>query len=119
MTAKKKPLRAAVLAHALEKHGTEPDYPWPRQYPNYAVLRHGNRKWYGLIMDVPRAKLGLPGEGVVDVLNVKLAGPPPEGTLPAYHMNKDCWASVPLDGTVDAKTVMAMLEGSFLATGGK
>ena len=49
----------------------------------------------GLLMEVGRGKLGLPGEGVVEILNVKcdpmLAGAlrAQEGFHPAYHMNKE------------------------------
>ena len=68
------------------------------------VLRHtDNQKWYGLIIEVGRNKLGLPGDGEVDILNVKsdpmLIGSyrTQEGFFPAYHMNKEnsscsiCW----------------------------
>lgn len=50
-------------------YGTEPDYPWG---DNNAVLRHQpSRKWYAVILEVGRSKLGLSGEGTVDVVNVK------------------------------------------------
>lgn len=62
--------RQDVLTFALEQYGTEPEFLWA-SYPDYAVLRHRNGKWYGIVMDVPREKLGLSGQGCVDVLNVK------------------------------------------------
>ena len=66
-------LRAEVLRHAKNKYLTEPEYLW-RRFPRYSVLRHDdNRKWYGIIMDVPRENLGIHGKDRVDILNVKLA----------------------------------------------
>ena len=60
-----------TLNYVKEKFDTEPDYPWLK-YPDYAVLRHKNsRKWYGLIMNVPRVKLGLLGKGRADILDLK------------------------------------------------
>ena len=60
--------RQQIFTYAKTKYGTEPDYPWS---DTNAVLRHrDNRKWYGLVMEVGREKLGLPGGGLVDVLNV-------------------------------------------------
>ncbi|MBQ2618079.1 MAG: MmcQ protein, partial [Oscillospiraceae bacterium] len=62
-------LRNQIFAYAEETYGTQPEYLWPR-FPDCAVLRRGdNRKWYGIVMDVSREKLGLPGLGRVDILN--------------------------------------------------
>ena len=61
--------RQNVFDYAKKKYGTDPDYPWS---DNAAVLRHrDNGKWYGLVMEVRRDKLGLSGGGMVDVINVK------------------------------------------------
>lgn len=68
-------LRAELFRYAKEKYHTEPEYPWQR-FPDYAVLRHAdNRKWYGLVMEIPRSKLGLRDETQTDILNVKLGDP--------------------------------------------
>ena len=87
------PTRNELFAYVKATFGTEPDYPWPQE-PEYAVLRHAdNGKWYGIVMSVPQSKLGLPGKGNAEIINVKstqvldmlLYGDP--GILPAYHMN--------------------------------
>ncbi len=114
-----------VLQFALERYGTPPEYLW-RTAPAYAVLRRtDSRKWYGVVMDVPRARLGLPGQGKVDILNVKcdpilaasLRGE--DGFLPAYHMNRDSWLSVQLDGTVGEETLFSLLADSYRLVGQK
>ncbi|MCD7749626.1 MAG: MmcQ/YjbR family DNA-binding protein [Oscillospiraceae bacterium] len=119
--------RQSIFDYVKQKYGTEPEYMWV-QYPSYAVLRHqDNRKWYGIIMDVPRNKLGLPGTDVADVLDIKcdplmadqLRRQP--GFLPGYHMNKKTWVSILLDGTVSDDTILELLDVSFrnTATGQK
>lgn len=61
--------RKRLFEWVKEEYDTDPDYPW--QDWN-AVLRHKNsRKWYGLVMEIERSKLGLPGNGLIDALNVK------------------------------------------------
>lgn len=61
--------RQELFDWAKEQYGTEPEYPWKDKN---AVLRHeNNRKWYGVVLEVGREKLGLSGEGNVDVLNIK------------------------------------------------
>ena len=65
-------MRDDVFRYVKRKYRSEIEYLWAR-FPRYAVFRHGdNRKWYGIVMDIPRSRLGLPGEEPVDVLNVKL-----------------------------------------------
>lgn len=111
--------RERLLVFALENFGTLPEYPWADS-PEAAVLRHPNsKKWYGLIMRVGRQRLGLPGEGETDVLNLK-CGPLLLGSLleepgfvPAYHMSKTHWVSILLDGPVEDQTIFSLLELSY------
>lgn len=112
-------MRQQILKFVLEQYGTEPEYMWATN-PNYAVLRHSNNnKWYAIIMDVPRNKLGLQENDIVDILDIKcepvLGGSlrMQEGILPAYHMNKGHWLTVLLDGTVDENLIFSLIEMSF------
>lgn len=98
--------RNEILKFAMEQYGTEPDYPWIG-LPNYAMLRHSvNRRWYGIIIDVPRAKLGLSRQDSVDILDVKcdpiLGGSlrSEQGILPVCHMHRGNWITVLLNGSV-------------------
>lgn len=114
--------RSKVLKYVRDKYQTQPDYPW-RHHPNYAVLRHaGHRKWYGVVMKVAKSSLGLPGEGQIEVMNLKCR---PEligalrltpGYLPAYHMNKEHWLTVVLDGTVPEEEIFDLVDLSFTLT---
>lgn len=111
--------RKSILSFAKEQYKTDPEYPW-LSLPDYAVLRHSeNKKWYGIIMNVPRKKLGLPGKGSVDILEIKcdpiLSGSvmSEKGILPAYHMRKGNWITVLLDGSADEELVFSLLRMSF------
>ena len=108
-----------------ENYGAEAEYPWLK-YPSYAVFRHkGNRKWFALVADVPKGKLGLPGAGVLDVADFKcsplligsLLGE--KGFFPAYHMNKANWITVALDGSAPDEQIKALLDWSYGATAPK
>ncbi len=111
--------RESVLQYAQNRYGAEPEYLWAK-YPGYAVLRHpGSRKWFGAIMDIPRSRLGLDGDGTVDIIDVK-CGPimvgsllAQDGFLPAYHMSKGSWVSILLDGTVPNEQLFTLLELSY------
>jgi len=118
-------LKTAVIRSIKERYRTRPDHLWAK-FPEYAVFRHqDNGKWYALFMNVQRKKLGLSGDGRVDVVNVKsrpeIVGSlrMKEGILPAYHMNKEHWLSVLLDTTVPEKLVSELISDSFELTSGR
>lgn len=115
--------RQQVFDYVKQRYSTLPDYPWADQN---AVLRHcRNKKWYALIMEVDREKLGLLDTGTVHVLNVKcdpmLIGSlrMREGFHPAYHMNKDKWISIRLDSSVTENEIRNLIDGSYDLTAPK
>ena len=115
--------REDVFQLAKKWYGTEPEYPWNDRN---AVLRHqDNKKWYGVILEVGREKLGIPGSGKVDVLNVKcdpiLIGSllSQKGFYPAYHMNKEKWVSILLNTPGMEDNVKSLLDMSYGLTAAK
>ena len=114
--------RAELESFIMETYNTDADHPWLK-YPNYKVFRHcNNQKWFALIMDVPKSKLGLHGAELLNVVNFKcdplLIGSLREepGFFPAYHMNKDSWITVALDGSVSDDKIKMLLDMSYQAT---
>ena len=121
-------LRNHVIEYIRERYAVELERPW-FEYPESIVFRHkDNAKWFALVMDVRRGKLGLAenadgADAIVDVLNVKLGDDllrslllRQPGYLPGYHMNKQHWTTVLLDGTVSAAEVEQVIDLSFAAT---
>ncbi len=115
----------ALIARAREKYGDELEFLWER-FPDCAVWRRkDNGKWYAAILTVERKKLGVQGEGKVQVLDVR--ADPLEAELivdgvrifPGYHMNKKHWISLPMDGTVPVEELIERLEESWLIAGRK
>lgn len=114
--------REKLKQFILDNYNAENDFPWMK-YPNYEVFRHiNNKKWFALIMDVPKCKLGLQGAGSLDVVNLKcdpiLIGTMREepGFFPAYHMNKESWITIALDGIVPDEKIKLLLDMSYDAT---
>ena len=111
--------RERIMQHVQDIYGVEPEYLWADAL-NYAVFRHSaSKKWFGLIMDVPSSRLGLAGEGDVDIINVRcgpiLAGSllGEKGFLPAYHMNKNHWITILLNDTVSDDQISPLLVLSY------
>ena len=114
--------RAELERYIAEVYSTLVESPWV-QSPANTVFRHRhNRKWFAIIMDIPREKLGLPGEEILSVVNVKcdprLIGSFREepGILPAYHMNKAHWLTVALDGSAEDGKLKFLLDMSYELT---
>lgn len=113
----------AIIRHAKDTYGAEPEFLWAKS-PKNAVLRHRNGgKWFAALLNVRKERLGIPGEGSLDILNVKcdpkLAASLLDGKsrLPAYHMNKEHWITLLLDGSVPAEELHALLDMSYELTG--
>lgn len=109
--------RPQLFEYVKKTYGVEPDYPW---HDWNAVLRHkDNQKWFGVVMEVERRKLGLKGDTLVDIINVK-AEPMliaslinRAGFYPSYHMNKENWISICLDGSAPDEEIKSLLDMSF------
>lgn len=111
--------RDQIFAYVKDTYGTEPDYPWAKS-PEYAVLRHsGSRKWYGLIMNLPGHILGLEEHRDVEVMNLKcdpfLIGTlrSQDGFFPAYHMNKEHWITLLLEGPISDGEIFDLIDLSY------
>ena len=112
--------REDVIRFISDYFGVEGEHLWAA-FPNYMVFRNPkNKKWFGLIGDVERKKLHLEGEGKVDLLVIK-CDPVMTGSLirtggcylPAYHMNKEKWISVLLDGSANADEVENLIHEAY------
>ena len=109
-----------ILNYVKDRFGTVPEYLW-KSAPNYAVFRNDiNKKWYAIIMDVPKENLGMSGDGVLWLINVKcdpmMIGSfiNRNGFLPAYHMNKEHWMSVVVDDDeVDMEEILRLIDMSY------
>lgn len=114
--------RVALDKHIADTYNVKAEFPWLSS-PSFAVYRHqSNDKWFAVIMEIPKIKLGIEEEGNVNVVNLK-CDPLMIGSLildkgiyPAYHMNKNHWITVCLDGSVEADKVKWLLNLSFELT---
>lgn len=113
-----------LIDYIRERFAVEADFPFKED--NVYVFRHErNRKWFAIMMNVPYLALGIDKPGEVDIIDIK-CGPilmgifrREEGILPGYHMNKDNWATIMLDGTAKDETIKELVDISYHMTKGK
>ena len=103
----------------FDTYNVKADYPFDEDFET-GVFRHSlSQKWFALTMRISKSKLGLKGEGRIDVVNLKcapevidsLAGIEP-GIFRAYHMNKIHWLTIALD-MCDSDTISWLLGISY------
>ena len=110
--------REEIFEYVKNQYGTVPEYLWETS-PKSAVLRHKNGKWYAVLMQVEKSRLGLEEESMVDIINVKcepdMAGLLTQtyGFLSGYHMNKKYWITMLLDGRVSEAKILDFLDLSY------
>ena len=114
--------REELAVYLTETYGITGEYLFAR-YPNFQVFRHdGKKKWFAVLMDIPRKNLGLEGENQISVVNLKcdtrLIGSfrMELGIFPGWHMNKAHWLTVALDGTGEDEKVKFLVDMSYELT---
>ena len=114
--------RTEYEKYISERYDVCAEYLW-ESAPSFAVYRHKmNRKWFAVVMTIPKSKLGVNEPGEADIVNLKCL---PEmmteiwhepGIYPAYHMNKKHWCTVLLDGCVRKEALEWLTENSYTLT---
>ena len=99
--------RQELIDYIFDEYSVEPDFPF-RMDDVTCVFRHiDNRKWFGIAMVIPYRTIGINKAGNVDILRGK------PGFCPAYHMNKDKWITILLDGSAEQEDIKALLAMSY------
>ena len=114
---------ASAVAYVEQEFGIVPDNPFS-DFESMVMRHPASGKWFALIMRVTADKLGLHErqQESIEIQNVKcepaLLGSfrNKEGIHPAYHMNKDHWLTIRLDGSVSDADVCEMIGMSYNMT---
>lgn len=108
-----------VIEYISSKYGDEMEYLW-ENFPNNAVCRRkDNAKWYCVILTVKCSKLGLDGDNIEEVLDIRASVEDvPEllthkNIFTAYHMNKKSWITVILNGSMPIKEIFERIDKSY------
>ena len=120
----KNPQTNTVVNHIKGEYGAELEFLWPERNPDYAIFRHNhNHKWFALIGIISSKSLGIKEDKKVEIINLKFDknqtfdfAETSDHIFPAYHMNKNNWITVLLDGTLPDEMVLELIKKSYLLT---
>lgn len=108
-----------VVQYIRTAYGIEPECPWKKDPESMTFKVKETKKWFALIMPVSRKSLGEAGEGTIFIINVKSK---PElismlsqtkGYAAGFHMNKEHWLTIYLDGTVPKNQIFDLVDDSY------
>ena len=106
------------LMDAVEnKYDTNLEFLWEK-FPKDAIYRNkNNNKWFALLVALDKSKIGLEGEGEIEIAVLKhdkvLNVIDGESILEGYHMNKKHWITVPLDDRISDEKLFELVENSY------
>ena len=108
-----------LVEYIREKFSDKPEFLWEK-FPNFAVFRReDNRKWYAVIMNIPKNKLGLDGAEEIEILNLRVEPEEldkifdGEKYFRGWHMNKKSWMTLRLDDSLTNEEISSRLEESY------
>ncbi len=115
----------ALIAHVRDIYGDEPEFLWEK-FPDNAIWRRkDNRKWYGALLTVSKKKLGLESDEIVEIIDLREQPEMIKSLLeqdnyyPGWHMNKNHWYTILLDGKVPFDEICRRIDVSYKIAGNK
>ena len=108
-----------VIEYVREKYHGELEFLWEKFSGNAIFRRQDTAKWYAALLSVQKKKIGLPGDDMVEIIDLR--GRPEDISvlldgkkyLPGYHMNKKRWFTVCLDGSVPVEEIFRRIDASY------
>lgn len=115
-----------AVQYVRRRYQDELEFLWERFPANAVWRRKDNGKWYGVLMAIPGGKLGMEGDETVEILDLRIRPEELQAVLdgkryfPGYHMNKQHWFTICLDGRVPEEELQGWIDQSYaLAAGGR
>lgn len=108
-----------IVAYVKNKYGDELEFLWEKSPKNAVVRRKSSNKWYAVILTIPKRKIDLESDEVIEVINLHNIPKEIEKLIdykryfPAYHMNKKHWCTICLDGTIELKEIYKKIDISY------
>ncbi len=113
-------MKYKMLEYIEKVYNVQIEYLWTSTPANGAFRNHRNGKWFAVLLgDLPKSKLGLKSDEKADVLNLKcdpmlnFSFVDNERIFKGYHMNKEHWISVLLDGSVSFDELRMLVDMSY------
>lgn len=107
-----------LIKHIRKTYADELEYLW-KNSDNAIWRRKDTQKWYGALLLIPKSRLGIDSDEVVEILDLRIKPDKLNSLIdnkkyyPGYHMNKKHWYTVCLDGSVSFDELCERVDESY------
>ena len=108
-----------VIKYVEEKYNDDLEYLW-NKFPENAVWRNKiNNKWYGALLVISERKLKIESDEIVNIIDLRYQKDKikdiidNEKIFEGYHMNKDNWITIRLDGSIKTEKIFELIDNSY------
>lgn len=108
-----------IIKYIKIKYGDDLEYLWEK-FSNNAVCRNKeNNKWYILFVVLEESKLGIDSNIIVDIIDLRYQKDKIKDIIDnkkifkGYHMNKNSWITIKLDGSLDLNYIYELIDNSY------
>lgn len=108
-----------IIKYIKGKYNDDLEYLWVK-FPNNAIWRNKvNNKWYGALLVLNESKLGLKSDKTIDIIDLRYQKDKIKDVIDnkkifeGYHMNKNNWITIRLDGSMDIKEIFNLIDNSY------
>ncbi|CAJ1188253.1 hypothetical protein CPR19088_GLDEOEPO_01911 [Companilactobacillus paralimentarius] len=108
-----------IIKHVEDTYGDDLEFLW-KKFPHYAIWRRKDtKKWYGIIMIIPKSKLDFDSDEPITVMDFH---DKPDNVasivdnqkyFTGYHMNKHSWYTIILDNNIKNSEIFDRLQVSY------
>ena len=108
-----------IIKYIKEKYNDDLEYLW-KKFSNNAIWRNKtNHKWYGALLVLPENKLGIDSDQIIEIIDLRYPKDKIKEIIDnqkifaGYHMNKNSWITIRLDGSMDNKEIFKLIDNSY------
>ena len=108
-----------VIRYIKEKYQDDLEFLW-KKFPENAIWRNKtNHKWYGALLIIPERKLELDSDEMIEIIDLRYSKDKIKEIIDhnkifaGYHMNKDSWITIRLNGSVKTKRIFELIDNSY------
>lgn len=108
-----------IIKYVKEKYNDDLEFLW-KKFPQNAVWRNKtNNKWYGALLIISERKLKLESDKIINIIDLRYSKDKIKEIIDndkifaGYHMNKDSWITIKLDGSVRLEKIFELIDNSY------
>ena len=109
----------AIINYVKAKYDNDLEFLWKRSPKNAIWRNQNNRKWYGAVLVISKDKLKIESNEMVEILDLRYQKNDIKNIIdnykifPGYHMNKDNWITIILDGRAELEETYQLIDNSY------